>query len=226
MCEDVCLWLSALFALSSLWSSALLWCPLKAFHPKNFHMKFVAVTWCTNKQACCTNSSHTYPSHIHSHVGTTQLSLSCTCHSSSLLIFLTFAGGKRLWKVREDIKGQTPLINQTCPIHWWWAGNTRVCLIFFGWQSSWPEVTPVAAMFACKLPLSVGVHSGVNAQAEAGLCTCVNVWVSVGVCWSVCMLELIFYWRILLWGRLKLALFVPSETCVFWLRGTVAITHR
>lgn len=30
-------------------------------------------------------------------------------------------------------------------------------------------------MFACKLPLSVDVHSSVNAQAKAGLSVCVVV---------------------------------------------------
>lgn len=40
----------------------------------------------------------------------------------------------------------------------------------------------MAAMFACKLPLSVDVHSSVNAEAEAGLSVSVNVWVRVSVC--------------------------------------------
>lgn len=40
----------------------------------------------------------------------------------------------------------------------------------------------MAAMFACKLPLSVDVHSSVNAQAEAGLGVCVNVRFRVSVC--------------------------------------------
>lgn len=33
----------------------------------------------------------------------------------------------------------------------------------------------MAAIFACKLPLSVDVHSSVNAQAEAGLSVCACV---------------------------------------------------
>ena len=54
-------------------------------------------------------------------------------------------------------------------------------------------MTPAVAMFACKLPLSVDVHSSVNAEAEAGLTVCVNVKVDVSVCWIVCMPGLIFY---------------------------------
>lgn len=40
----------------------------------------------------------------------------------------------------------------------------------------------MAAMFACKLPLSVDVHSSVNAEAEAGLGACINVRVGLSVC--------------------------------------------
>lgn len=33
-------------------------------------------------------------------------------------------------------------------------------------------MTPAAAMFACKQPLSVDAHDGVNAEAEAGFGLC------------------------------------------------------
>lgn len=116
-------------------------------------------------------STHTFPCGNHSRfLSLTRVILP---QSSSFPSLLGVDVTGRSWKITPGYKrtnGAHQLNISHSQIRFSGDGQgTQGCAWFTGWQSSWPEVTSVAAMFACKLPLSVHVHSSVNSQAEAGL---------------------------------------------------------
>lgn len=79
---------------------------LKPFSLKDFHMKFVAVTRCTNKQACCNNSSHANTTRTHSHVGAPLfLTRVILPQCFSLFFSLFFVRGRSDGKVLKDQAG-------------------------------------------------------------------------------------------------------------------------